>query len=67
MRRSFRFTLYIIIGFLIYQVIDSGESTFTHGEVKNTLLIAMVVVFVLLIIVRILKQKYEDKDEGGGN
>lgn len=63
MRRSFRFTLYIIIGFLIYQVIDSGESTFTHGEVKNTLLIAMVVVFVLLIIVRIMKQKYEDKDE----
>lgn len=65
MRRSFRFTLYIIIGFLIYQVIDSGESTFTHGEVKNTLLIAMVVVFVLLIIVRVMKQKYEDKDEGG--
>jgi len=60
MRKSFRYVLYIMVGFLIYQVIDSGEAGFTHTEVKNTLIIAMVVVFILLLIVRVIKQRYDD-------
>lgn len=62
MRRSFRFVLYLMIGFLIYQVIESGETTITHSEVKNTLIIAMVAVFVLLLIVRVIKQRYDDRN-----
>jgi len=63
MRRSFRFVLYIMIGFLIYEVIQSGEARVTHSQVKNTLLIAMIVVFVLLLIVRVIKQRYDDGSE----
>ncbi|WP_425390209.1 hypothetical protein [Ekhidna sp.] len=61
MRKSFRYVLYIMVGFLIYQVIDSGESGFTHQEVKNTLVIAMITVFVLLLIVRVIKSRYDDR------
>ena len=63
MRRSFRFVIYIMIGFLIYQIIQSGESGITYDQVKKTLLIAMVIVFVLLIIVRSIKQRYDDGDD----
>lgn len=63
MRKPFRYVLYIVIGFLIYQIIDSGETSVTHGEVKNTLIIGIVVVFVLLVVVRAIKQRYEDRDE----
>lgn len=63
MRKSFRYVLYLMVGFLIYQVIDSGETDFTHEEVKNTLLIVMVVVFVLLLIVRVIKQRYDNNGE----
>lgn len=50
-----------MIGFLIYQIIDSGETGLSHTEVKNTLIIAMIAVFVLLLIVRVIKQRYDDK------
>ncbi|WP_424963180.1 hypothetical protein [Ekhidna sp.] len=63
MRKSFRYVLYLMVGFLIYQVIDSGETSFTHKEVKNTLVIAMIVVFVLLLIVRVIKQRYDDNGD----
>ena len=62
MRKPFRFVLYIMVGFLIYQVIDSGETSFSHSEVRNSLLIGIAVIFVLLIVVRIIKQRYDDKD-----
>ena len=61
MRKPFRFVLYIMIGFIIYQVIDSGETGVTHGEAKNVLIIGIIVVFVLLVIVRGIKQRYDDK------
>ncbi|MEQ6167823.1 hypothetical protein AAOE16_11580 [Ekhidna sp. MALMAid0563] len=60
MRKSFRYVLYLMVGFLIYQVIDSGETGFTHDEVKNSLIIAMIAVFVLLLIVRVIKQRYDN-------
>ena len=55
--------IYLMIGFLIYQVIESGETSFTHSEVKHTLIIGIVVVFVLLVIVRGIKQRYDDSDK----
>ncbi|MEO9872640.1 hypothetical protein [Ekhidna sp.] len=63
MKKSFRYVLYLMIGFLIYQIIDSGETGFSHSEVKNTLIIGMVIVFVLLLIVRVIKQRYDNGDE----
>lgn len=63
MRKSFRYALYLITGFLIYQVIDSGETTITHEEVKKTLIVGIVVMFILLLIVRVIKQRYEEKDK----
>lgn len=63
MRKPFRYLLYIVLGFIIYQIIDSGEAGFTHKEVKNTLVIAMIAVFVLLLIVRVIKSRYDDRDE----
>ncbi|WP_421764261.1 hypothetical protein [Ekhidna sp.] len=63
MRAPFRYVLYIVIGFLIYQIIDSGETGFTHSEVKTTLIIGMVIVFILLLIVRIIKNRYDNRGE----
>ena len=63
MKKPFRYFLYIMIGFLIYQVINTGETGFTHKEVKNTLVICLIVVFVLLLIVRVIKNRYEDRDD----
>ena len=62
MRKPIRFVLYIMIGFIMYQIIDSGETTVTHGEVKNVLIISILVVFVLLMIVRVIKQRHEDNE-----
>ena len=62
MRKPIRFVLYIVLGFIIYQIIDEGETSVTHDEVKNGLLISIVVVFALLLVVRGIKQRYEDKE-----
>jgi len=51
-----------MIGFIMYQIIDSGETTVTHGEVKNVLIISILVVFALLMIVRVIKQRHEDNE-----
>lgn len=63
MKRSFRYVVYIMIGFLIYQIIDSGETSFTHEEVKKTLIFGLIAVFILLVIVRVIKQRYEDNEK----
>ncbi|MEM7299437.1 MAG: hypothetical protein AAF391_14360 [Bacteroidota bacterium] len=63
MRRPFRYVIYIMIGFLIYQIIDSGQTSFTHDEVKKTLIFGLIAVFILLVIVRIIKQRYEDREK----
>lgn len=59
MRRPVRYAMYFIVGFLIYQIIDSGETSFTHQEARNLLLGAIIVVFVLLLIVRVIKQRHD--------
>ncbi len=63
MRKPFRYVIYLVIGFVIYQMIDSGQAGFTHQEVRNTLIITLVVVFILLVMVRIIKQRYDDKED----
>ena len=64
MRKSFRYVIYMVIGFIMYQMIDSDQTSFTHEEVRRTLIISIVVIFILLVIIRIIKQRY-DGGEGG--
>ncbi len=59
MKRPVRYALYFMIGFLIYQIIDSGETSFTHQDARDWLIGAIVVIFVLLVIVRLIKQRYD--------
>lgn len=59
MKRPVRFAIYFTIGFLMYQVIDSGETNVTHQDARNWLLGAIIVVFALLLIVRVIKQRYD--------
>ncbi|MEP5610883.1 MAG: hypothetical protein ABJP45_01475 [Cyclobacteriaceae bacterium] len=59
MRKPVRYAMYFIIGFLIYQIIDSGETTVTHQDARNWLIGAIVLVFGLLLIVRVIKQRYD--------
>lgn len=59
MRRPVRYAMYFIIGFLIYQVIDSGDTSVTHQDARNWLIGAIVVVFALMLIVRVIKQRYD--------
>ena len=64
MKKPIRYGLYVLIGFIIYQVINSGETSLSHEDVKKTLIIAMAVVFVLLLLVRTMKNRYDQgKDE----
>ncbi len=62
MRKSSRYVLYLVLGFIIYQIIDSGDTGLTHKDVRNVLIVAIVVVFILLLIIRMIKNRY---DEGG--
>jgi len=59
MRKPVRYAMYFIIGFLIYQIIDSGGTTLTHQDARNWLIGAIVLVFGLLLIVRVIKQRYD--------
>ena len=63
MKKSSRYVLYLVLGFIIYQVIDSGETSLTHQDARKTLIIAMVVVFILLLIVRAIKSRYDNEDK----
>ena len=63
MKKSSRYVLYLVLGFIIYQVIDSGETSLTHKDARNTLIIAIVVVFILLLIVRAIKSRYDNEDK----
>ena len=63
MKKSSRYILYLVLGFIIYQIIDSGETGVTHKEARNVLIIAIVVVFVLLMVVRVIKSRYDNDDE----
>lgn len=63
MKKSSRYVLYLVLGFIIYQIIDTGQTGVTHDDVKTTLIIAMVIVFILLLVVRIIKSRYDKDDE----
>ncbi|MEQ9405402.1 MAG: hypothetical protein RIM99_17565 [Cyclobacteriaceae bacterium] len=59
MKKPFRYVIYLITGFLIFQIIDSGETTVTHQDARGLLIGAIIVVFILLLVVRIIKQRYD--------
>ena len=63
MKKSSRYVLYLVLGFILYQIIDSGETTVTHEDARTTLIIAVVVVFILLMIVRLIKSRYDNDEE----
>lgn len=63
MRKSSRYLLYLVLGFIIYQIIDSGETGLTHEDVRNVLIVAIVLVFILLIIIRMIKNRHENGEE----
>ncbi|MEP0985312.1 hypothetical protein [Ekhidna sp.] len=63
MKKSTRYVLYLVLGFVIYQIIDSGETALTHKDARNTLIIAIVVVFALLMIIRVIKNRYDNGEE----
>lgn len=60
MKKPFRYALYVLLGFIIYQIADSGETALTHEDAKKTLIVGMAVVFVLLLIVRVMKKRYDN-------
>ncbi len=60
MKRPYRYVIYLVIGFLIYQIIDSGETSVTYDDARTALIIGLIVVFILLLIVRVIKKRYED-------
>ena len=64
MRKPFRYILYFVFGFMIYQIIDSGATGLTHQDARNTLAIGIVVVFVLMMIIKVIKNKYGGGGEG---
>lgn len=59
MKKPFRYMIYLVVGFLIFQIIDSGETSVSHQDARNWLIGGIVVIFILLIVVRIIKQRYE--------
>ncbi|MEM9341302.1 MAG: hypothetical protein AAGA66_21410 [Bacteroidota bacterium] len=61
MRKSYRYVIYFLVGLLIYQVIESGKTGLTYEGTRTTLIVGIIVVFILLVIVRMIKQRYEDK------
>lgn len=60
MKKPIRYGLYVVIGLIIYQVVDSGETSLTHEDAKKALIVGMAVVFVLLLIIRVMKKRYDD-------
>ncbi|WP_436515070.1 hypothetical protein [Ekhidna sp. To15] len=63
MRKSSRYVLYLVLGFIIYQIIDSGETGLTHQDARNVLIVAIVVVFILLLVIRMIKNRYDNGEE----
>ena len=59
MKKPFRYVIYLIIGFLIFQIIDSGETSVTYEDTRSLLIGAIIVIFILLVVVWIIKQRYD--------
>ncbi len=63
MKTPFKYVIYLAIGFIIYQVIESGKTSLTYEGTRTTLIVGILVVFILLMIVRVIKKRYEDKQK----
>ena len=57
MKTPLRYLVYLIIGWAIFELIESGAVPFSYKEARSTLIIAILVVFILLLIVRVIKQR----------
>lgn len=62
MKRSFRYVIYMVIGVLIYQLIESGNTSFTREELRDSLAIAIIGIFALLLIIRVIKNRTGEND-----
>ncbi|MDW3197427.1 MAG: hypothetical protein R8G66_33930 [Cytophagales bacterium] len=63
MKKSFRYVLYILIGVLLYQLIESGNTSFTREELRDGLAIAIIGIFALLLVVRVMKNRTGKNDQ----
>lgn len=59
MKSPFRFVIYLLIGMGLYYYIQSGESEVTHEQARTALIVLIVTVFILLLIVKVIKQRHE--------
>ena len=58
-KSPFRFIIYLGVGLLLYYLINSGQTSFSHQDARNYLAIGIIAVFVLLLIVQFIKRRYE--------
>lgn len=63
MKRSFRYVLYMLIGVILYQLIESGNTNFTREELRDSLAILIIGIFALLLVVRVIKNRSGENDQ----
>ncbi len=63
MKRSFRYVLYMLIGVLLYQLIESGNTSFSREQLRDGLAIAIIGIFALLLVVRVIKNRSGENDQ----
>lgn len=63
MKRSFRYVIYMLIGVLLYQLIESGNTSFTREELRDGLAIAIIGIFALLLVIRVIKNRSGENDQ----
>jgi phosphate starvation-inducible membrane PsiE len=59
MKSPFRFIIYLVLGMVIYLIIDSDGTSFSHEDARKTLILAIVGVFALLLVVTVIKNRLE--------
>lgn len=63
LKKYIRYVLYMVLGMLLYQAIESGHTSFTREELRNGLAIAILVIFALLLIIRVIKQRHNKEND----
>lgn len=59
MKKYIRYAIYMLIGVLLYEAIESGHTSFSKEQLRNGLAIAIIVIFILLLVVRLIKERYD--------
>ncbi len=63
MKKSIRYVIYLLIGVLLYQLIESGNTSFTREQLRDGLALAIIGIFALLLIVRVFKNRGDKNDQ----